>query len=58
MERTICKFPTEWDGSTIDQRWGWLKTSTPENPNPFNDADFALLKAHIAALAFYRRLFG
>lgn len=53
MERTICKFPTEWNASTIDQRCGWLKTSTPENPNPFTETDFALLKAHIGALAFF-----
>lgn len=53
LARTVCKFPTEWDAATIDQRWGWLKTSTPENPNPFTDADFTLLRAHIQALAFF-----
>lgn len=53
LARTICKFPTEWDAAAIDQRWGWLKTSTPENPHPFPDADFELLRAHIRALAFF-----
>ncbi|MFZ5550585.1 MAG: hydroxyethylthiazole kinase [Pseudomonadota bacterium] len=53
LARTICKVPTEWDAATIDQRWGWLKTSTPENPNPFTEADFALLRSHIQALAFF-----
>jgi phosphoribosyl-AMP cyclohydrolase len=53
LARSVCKFPTEWDKATIDQRWGWLKTSTQENPNPFSDADFALLKRHIEALAFF-----
>jgi hydroxyethylthiazole kinase len=51
--RTICKFPTEWDADSVDQRWGWLKSSTAENPTPLTDADFALLRAHIAALAFF-----
>jgi predicted chitinase len=53
LARTICKFPTEWDAASIDQRWGWLKTSTAENPTPFADADFELLRGHIEALAFF-----
>jgi len=53
LAHAICKFPTEWEASTIDQRWGWLKTQTDENPSPFTEADFALLKAHIQALAFF-----
>jgi hydroxyethylthiazole kinase len=53
LARTICKFPTEWDAASIDQRWGWLKTSTEENPHPFSDADFELLRTHIQALAFF-----
>jgi len=53
LARTICKFPTEWDVATIDQRWSWLKTSTDENPHPFSDADFELMRAHVQALAFF-----
>lgn len=53
LARAICKFPTEWDAATIDQRWGWLKTSTVENPEPLTDASFELLRAHIQALAFF-----
>lgn len=53
LAHAICKFPTEWDASTIEQRWGWLKTQTDENPSPFTETDFALLKAHIQALAFF-----
>jgi Peptidase family M23 len=53
VSRTICKFPTEWDAATIDARWGWLKTSTPENPEPLNDESFEALRAHITALAFW-----
>ena len=26
LSRRICKFPTEWDSSTIDARWSWLQT--------------------------------
>jgi hypothetical protein len=53
LAHAICKFPTEWDASTIEQRWGWLKTQTDENPSPFTETDFALLKAHIQKLAFF-----
>jgi hydroxyethylthiazole kinase len=53
LARTICKFPTEWDAATIDARWGWLKTSTAENPEALTETDFELLRAHIAALAFW-----
>lgn len=53
LAHAICKFPTEWDASTIEQRWGWLKTQTDENPSPFTETDFALLKSHIQALAFF-----
>ncbi len=53
LARAICKFPTEWDAATIDARWSWLKTSTPENPQPLSDEDFELLRAHITALAFW-----
>jgi predicted chitinase len=53
LARAICKFPTEWDAATIDTRWGWLKTSTPENPEPLSNEDFEKLRAHITALAFW-----
>lgn len=53
LARVIAKFPTEWDGATVDARWSWLKSSTPENPQPLTDADFEKLKAHIGALAFW-----
>lgn len=52
LARTVCKFPSEWTAATVDQRWGWLKTSTAENPYPFTDEDFELLRRHIQALAF------
>lgn len=53
LARAICKFPTEWDAASIDQRWGWLKTRTEENPIPFTEADFARLRGHIQSLAFF-----
>ncbi|MCY7370889.1 MAG: M23 family metallopeptidase [Polaromonas sp.] len=53
LARAVCKFPTEWDAATIDTRWGWLKTSTPENPEPLSDVDFERLRTHISALAFW-----
>jgi hydroxyethylthiazole kinase len=58
LARTVCKFPTEWDAATVDRRWGWLKTSTAENPNPLTTEDFEQLRAHIRALAFFPVDFG
>lgn len=52
LARTVCKFPSEWDASTIDQRWAWLKTQSDENPEPLNEEDYAELKAHVQALCF------
>lgn len=52
LKRTICKFPSEWNASDVDRRWGWLKTPSEENPTPFTEVDFARLRAHIHALAF------
>lgn len=53
LQHVICKTPTEWNAATIDARWGWLKTATPEHPDPLEEADFALLKAHISKLCFW-----
>jgi len=53
LSRLICKFPTEWNAATFEQRWSWLRTPTPENPNALSDADFEELRAHVSALAFW-----
>lgn len=50
LKKTICKFPTEWDSSTIDAKWGWLKTTDVDK---LNDADFEVLRAHITVMAFW-----
>jgi predicted chitinase len=52
LARTICQFPSEWDASTIDQRWGWLQTQSDENPEPFTAEEFAELRAHAQAVCF------
>lgn len=50
LAKSVCKFPSEWDGATIDARWAWLKNVSPENPEPLEATDFEELKAHIGAL--------
>lgn len=52
LSRAICKIPSDWDVTTIDTRWGWLKTQSAENPSPLSAMDFEELKAHITALGF------
>jgi len=58
LEHAICKFPTEWSAATIDARWGWLKTSSEENPTPLSDEDFTKFKAHASVLCFWDGLAG
>ncbi|MCX9154795.1 M23 family metallopeptidase [Niveibacterium sp. 24ML] len=58
LDHAICKFPTEWSAATIDARWGWLKTSTEENPAPLTDEDFAKFMAHANALCFWDGVAG
>jgi hydroxyethylthiazole kinase len=52
LAKSICKFPCEWDASTIDARWGWLKTASNDNPSPLSQNDFATLSSHINAFCF------
>lgn len=55
LSRFLCKMPTEWEAASIDTRWGWLKTSNPENPTPFDDVrDYQPFKAHVTALCFWQ----
>jgi predicted chitinase len=55
MAKVICKFPTEWDASTFDARWGWLRTQTLENPTPLTAEAFDTLRAHVTALCFWQQ---
>ena len=52
LRKLIAKFPSEWDASTVEQRWTWLQTSTPQNPTPLDAPNFARFKAHATALCF------
>jgi len=52
MAHKVCKFSTEWDPSTIDNRWGWLRTDALTR---MNSADFARFKAHVSALSFWQQ---
>jgi predicted chitinase len=55
LKFVICKFPTEWEGgaTSIENRFGWLKTATAENVNPMSETSFIRLRDHINALAFW-----
>lgn len=53
LARAVCKLPTEWNAATTDQRMGWVRTSTLENPAPLDSDNFERLRKHIASLAFW-----
>lgn len=50
LATTICKFPSEWDASTIDARWGWLRQPSEENPRPMDEQAWSRFRAHAQAL--------
>ncbi|HBC7436379.1 TPA: M23 family peptidase, partial [Enterobacter bugandensis] len=49
--KLICHFPFEWEKSTIDTRFSWLKTGSDEH-DPMTAEDYAKFKAHAEALCF------
>jgi hypothetical protein len=53
MAQAVCKFPIEWTKHNIEERWGWLKTEHEALAVPLSNDEFATLKAHIDALAFW-----
>ncbi|BBF85757.1 hypothetical protein DLM_2142 [Aquitalea magnusonii] len=53
LSRTICKFPTEWEKSTIDTRYAWLKSKSDVLDDPMDERKYAEFKAHIESLSFW-----
>ena len=49
--KLICHFPFEWERSTLDTRFAWLKTGSDEH-DPMSEEDYAKFKAHAEALCF------
>ncbi|MEG5627196.1 DUF3289 family protein [Enterobacter hormaechei] len=56
LKHSICKFPFEWDFSTFDARFSWVKTKTDHLPEPLTDDDYNELKEHIKSLCFFDKL--
>jgi uncharacterized protein (TIGR03034 family) len=56
LTHSICKFPFEWDFSTFDARFSWVKTQTDQLPEPLTDNDYNELKEHIKSLCFFDKL--
>lgn len=54
--RFICQFPLEWDFSSFDTRFSWLKAPNASLPEPMNDDSYAELKEHAEALSFFDKL--
>jgi predicted chitinase len=47
LGKSICKLPSEWNRDTIDDRWGWLQSSTEHQLTDDSWNDF---RAHAVAL--------
>ncbi|WP_431645711.1 M23 family peptidase [Enterobacter hormaechei] len=49
--KLICHFPFEWEKSTFDTRFSWLKTGNDKRA-PMTEGDYAKFKAYAEALCF------
>ena len=56
--KIVARFPTEWNAADLITRWSWLKTTSPENPNPLNDVNFARFLDHARSLCFWDASLG
>ncbi|EOW6772976.1 DUF3289 family protein [Cronobacter muytjensii] len=56
LTHAICRFPFEWDFSTFDERFSWVKTKTEQLPEPLTDDDYNEFKEHIKSLCFFDKL--
>lgn len=50
LSRKICHFPLEWDYTTVDSRFEWLKSPNDVLSNPMTQCDLNLLTEHGKAL--------
>ncbi|WP_199052633.1 M23 family metallopeptidase [Aquitalea sp. ASV15] len=58
LSRLICQFKSEWDGTKIDERYGWMKKESYLNPKSevMSDKAFDLLKEKIKILCFWEKI--
>ncbi|AJF74906.1 hypothetical protein TE10_23930 [Raoultella ornithinolytica] len=54
--RFICQFLLEWDFSSFDSRFSWLKAPNASLPEPMSEESYAELKEHARALSFFDKL--
>lgn len=54
--RFICKFPLEWDFSSFDPRFSWLKAPNDSLPEPMSEESYTELTEHAKALSFFDKL--
>lgn len=53
FSRVICKFPTEWEKSQLDIRYGWLKQKSDVLDQPMTEDQYTEFKAYAEALCFW-----
>ncbi|MCW7549295.1 M23 family metallopeptidase [Photorhabdus sp. APURE] len=50
LSYTICHFPFEWDGATVESRFNWLKLPNDALDEPMSEEDWNKFIAHVKAL--------
>ncbi|NRO94859.1 hydroxyethylthiazole kinase [Paraburkholderia sp. NMBU_R16] len=53
LSHAVCKFPSEWCGDGLSERYWWLKSPHEALSNPLSDATFSTLISHAHALGFW-----
>jgi predicted chitinase len=53
MAKAICKFPSEWATTGLEDRYSWLKQTSEAWTTPLSETDFTALMNHANALAFW-----
>ncbi|MCT9846343.1 DUF3289 family protein [Leclercia adecarboxylata ATCC 23216 = NBRC 102595] len=56
LAHSICKFPFEWDFSTFDVRFSWVKIKTDQLSEPLTDDDYNEFREHIKSLCLFDKL--
>lgn len=59
MAYAVCKFPTEWAESGLEDRYRWLTSQSEALPNPLSQDDLQnKLMPHARALSFWEKISG
>ena len=51
LSRLVCHFPFEWDRSTAESRFQWLKSPNEQTESPMTDESYSAFLAHVDVMS-------